>query len=451
MVEPYSSGLGGGGFWLLHRASDGKQVMIDGRERAPGKAHRDMYLDSQGKVVAGLSVNGPLAAGIPGEPAALVHIAQQYGRLPLSISLTPAIRAARNGFAVDAYYQRMAGFRLEVLNSSSAAASILLHKGKVPAQGSLIRQPDLAATLEAIAKQGRAGFYQGAMASKLVSAVQQAGGIWTLDDLRNYKVVERKPITGHYRGFKITAAAPPSSGGIVLVTMLNILAGYELERMPDAQRMHVIIEAMRRAYRDRVVYMGDPDFVSMPVERLTHPWYAAGLRTGISLEKATPSTALAVRASVAIPGVLPPVPHNGDLLVDGGVLNNLPFEMMRDNSTVETIIAVDVASDQGPQAHVDFGRSVSGFQALAASLRRSTSIYPSLTSVLLRSMLTGAVRNQKASIADGSIDLLLTLHLPGISLLDFERSREVADAGYGAAKRTIDDWVATRPELGVTA
>ena len=293
VVEPYSSGLGGGGFWLLHRASDGKQIMIDGRERAPGNAHRDMYLDSQGKVVAGLSVNGPLAAGIPGEPAALVHIAQQYGRLPLSKSLAPAIRAARTGFRVDAYYQRMAGFRLEVLNSSSAAASILLHKGAVPALGSLIRQPDLAATLEAIAKQGHAGFYQGAVASKLVSAVQQAGGIWTLDDLRNYKVIERKPITGHYRGFKITAAAPPSSGGIVLVTMLNILAGYELERMPDAQRMHVIIEAMRRAYRDRAVYMGDPDFVSMPVERLTHPWYAGGLRAGISLDKATPSTALA--------------------------------------------------------------------------------------------------------------------------------------------------------------
>jgi len=293
VVEPYSSGLGGGGFWLLHRANDGKQVMIDGRERAPGKAHRDMYLDSQGEVAAGLSVNGPLAAGIPGEPAALVHIAEQYGRLPLSISLAPAIRAAREGFRVDAYYQRMAVFRLEVLNSFAAAADILLDKGEVPALGSLIRQPDLAATLEAIAKQGHAGFYQGSVASKLVSAVQQAGGIWTREDLRDYQIVERKPITGNYRGYKITAAAPPSSGGIVLVTMLNILSGYELERMPEAQRMHVIIEAMRRAYRDRAVYMGDPDFVSMPVERLTHPWYAAGLRAGISMDHATPSSALA--------------------------------------------------------------------------------------------------------------------------------------------------------------
>ena len=162
------------------------------------------------------------------------------------------------------------------------------------------------------------------------------------------------------------------------------------------------------------------------------------------------STALALRASIAIPGVLPPVPHAGHLLVDGGVLNNLPFEVMRDNSTVETIIAVDVAPDQGPRARADFGMSVSGFQALGASLRPSKSIYPSLTSVLLRSMLTGAVRNQKASMIDGSIDLLLALHLPGIALLDFEHCREVADAGYAAAKPAIDDWVATRPELGVT-
>jgi len=290
VVEPYSSGLGGGGFWLLHRASDGRQVMIDGRERAPGKATRDMYLDRQGEVVAGLSVDGPLAAGIPGEPAALVHIAEKYGRLPLSVSLQPAIRAARDGFRVDAYYRRMAAFRQQLLKTSAA---ILLDKGEVPALDFLVRQPDLAATLEAMVKSGHAGFYQGAVASKLVSAVQQAGGIWTLDDLSDYQVVERKPITGQYRGFRITAAAPPSSGGIVLVSILNILAGYDLEQMPEAQRMHVIIEAMRRAYRDRAVYMGDPDFVSMPVERLTHPWYAAGLRAGISLDQATPSTALA--------------------------------------------------------------------------------------------------------------------------------------------------------------
>jgi predicted acylesterase/phospholipase RssA len=161
------------------------------------------------------------------------------------------------------------------------------------------------------------------------------------------------------------------------------------------------------------------------------------------------STALAVRASVAIPGVLPPVPYDGDLLVDGGVLNNMPFEVMRDDSTIGTIIAVDVAPDRGPRALGDFGMSVSGFKALGASLGRSQSIYPSLTSVLLRSMLTGAVRNQKASMEDGSIDLVVAMHLPGIGLLDFERSREVAEAGYKASLQTVSEWAAARAELGV--
>ena len=161
------------------------------------------------------------------------------------------------------------------------------------------------------------------------------------------------------------------------------------------------------------------------------------------------SASLAVRASVAIPGVLPPVPFDGDLLVDGGVLNNMPFEVLRDDSTIETLIAVDVAPDHGPRAPTDFGTSVSGFQALRASLGRGRSDYPSVVSVLLRSMLAGAVRNQKESMQDGSIDLLLTLHLSGVSLLDFERSREVAQSGYDAAIPTIREWVASRPELGV--
>ncbi len=163
------------------------------------------------------------------------------------------------------------------------------------------------------------------------------------------------------------------------------------------------------------------------------------------------SAAVAVRASVAIPGVLPPVPHDGDLLVDGGVLNNMPFEVMRDDSTIGTIIAVDVAPDRGPLARADFGLSVSGFKALGASLGRSTSVYPSVTSVLLRSMLTGAVRNQKESMQDGSIDLLVAMHLPGVGLLDFERSREVAEAGYEASVQTVREWASVRAESPVLA
>jgi predicted acylesterase/phospholipase RssA/CRP-like cAMP-binding protein len=192
-------------------------------------------------------------------------------------------------------------------------------------------------------------------------------------------------------------------------------------------------------------------FGSWDIEDLWLPFYCVSTNlTKSRLEvHRRGSTALAIRASVAIPGVLPPVPYEGDLLVDGGVLNNLPFEVMRDDSTVETIIAVDVAPDLGPRARTDYGMSVSGFQALAASLRRTKSDYPSVTSILLRSMLTGAVRNQQASMQDGSVDLLLTLHLPGIGLLEFERSREVADTGYEASRKTVSEWAAARTELGV--
>ncbi len=292
VVEPAGSGLGGGGFWLLHRASDGFQTMLDGRERAPLAAHRDMYLDDKGDVVPKLSIDGPLAAGIPGVPAALEHLASQYGKLPLSQSLAPAIRLAREGFAVDERYRRLAGFRLKALQKSPAAAAIFLHNDELPPTDFVIRQPDLANTLSAIAQQGTAGFYRGPIAEKLVNGSRAAGGIWTLEDLQQYKVSERTPVKARYRGIEITSAAPPSSGGIALATMFQILENYPLEQLDKATRIHLITEAMRRAYRDRAEYLGDPDFVAVPTERLTHPFYAAGLAGTIHPAKATPSDQL---------------------------------------------------------------------------------------------------------------------------------------------------------------
>ncbi len=292
VVEPTGSGLGGGGFWLLHRAADGYQTMLDGREAAPGAAHRDLYLDGEGRVIPGLSIDGPLAAGIPGVPAALVHLSRHYGKLPLSASLAPAIRLAREGFPVDESYRRMARFRLAALRRSAAAAAIFLQNNDVPAPGFLLRQPDLAATLQRLAEQGEAGFYRGEVARRLVDGVRQGGGNWALADLERYRAVERRPITGRFGDITITSAAPPSSGGIALLTMLNILERYPLKRLDQVTRIHLMVEAMRRAYRDRAEYLGDPDFVEIPVARLISPLYAAGLAAGIRLDRATPSAAL---------------------------------------------------------------------------------------------------------------------------------------------------------------
>ena len=288
VVGPHGSGLGGGGFWLLHRESDGLDVMIDGRERAPLAATRDMYLDDNGDVVHGLSMNGALAAGIPGEPAALVHIAERYGKLPISHTLAPAIRIAREGFETNAQYNRLARFRLEDMRKDPETARILLQDNDIPQPGHLIRQPELADTLEAISLHGKTGFYRGELAAKLVNGVREAGGIWSLDDLEAYEVMERAPVTGNYRGMRIVSASPPSSGGVVLMTMLNILGGFQLDTLDDATRTHVIIEAMRRAYRDRAEYLGDPDFHAMPVARLTGAEHADRLRESIHLDRATP-------------------------------------------------------------------------------------------------------------------------------------------------------------------
>ena len=292
VVEPYSSGLGGGGFWLLQQAGKAEAVMIDGRETAPLKAHEKMYQNEKGELVPGLSMDGALAAGIPGEPAALVHIAEKYGRLPLSQSLAPAIRAARQGFAVTPLYKRMAEFRLSALRASKAAAAVFLYRDEVPREGYVIKQPDLAHTLEAIAKQGAAGFYQGRVGKMLVAETVKAGGIWTAEDLSGYKVVERTPVTGSWHDYRITSAAPPSSGGIAIIEMLNMLENDGLRSLSGVARKHLLIEAMRRAYRDRAEFLGDPDFVKVPVARLTDKGYARQLREGIVPSRATPSRAL---------------------------------------------------------------------------------------------------------------------------------------------------------------
>jgi gamma-glutamyltranspeptidase/glutathione hydrolase len=293
VVEPSSSGLGGGGFYLLHRQEDGFETMLDAREKAPGAATRDMYLDSAGNPIENASIAGSLAAGIPGEPAAFEYLALKFGKLSLKESLQPAIRLARSGFPLYARLQGGLRFKREaMLRSPDAAKVFLTADGAVPELGFIIKQPDLANTLEAIAAQGSKGFYTGHVAEDLVRGVRATGGIWTLADLAAYKVIERKPLVGSYQGARIVSASPPSSGGIAVVDALNILSGFDLHGVDSVTRKHLVIEAMRRAYRDRAQYLGDPDFVSMPLKLLTSPDYAAGQRASIRTDKAMPSDML---------------------------------------------------------------------------------------------------------------------------------------------------------------
>ncbi|MBL0027589.1 MAG: gamma-glutamyltransferase [Rhodanobacteraceae bacterium] len=292
VVESSSSGIGGGGFWLLHRASDGKEIMIDGRESAPLAVDAKAYLDAAGQLDRDKSVNGALAGGIPGEPAALVHLAQHYGRLPLKKSLAPAIRLARDGFPLEDRLRGMLAMRQEVMLRYPASRAVFFPKGELLPLGTLIKQPDLASTLEAIADRGFDGFYKGKLARKLVDGVRAQGGNWTLADLANYKAIEREPLRFDYRGVRIVTAAPPSSGGVLLATILNIVEGYDYAKLGRVDRIHVLTEAMRRAYRDRSFILGDPDFVQMPIRLLTSKDYAAGLRGSIRMDRATPSSSL---------------------------------------------------------------------------------------------------------------------------------------------------------------
>jgi gamma-glutamyltranspeptidase/glutathione hydrolase len=292
VVEPISSGLGGGGFFLLHDAKSGKDVFLDARETSPQSATAAEYLDANGDLDPDKSQNGPWSAGIPGLPAALVALAGKYGKLPLKTTLAPAIRSAHDGFPIYARLQKGYGSRRAVMERYPGTRAVFLADGDPPQVGETLRQPDLARTLQLLADQGFDGFYRGEIARKLLASVAAEGGRWTAAELAGYRVRERAPLKFRYRGWDITTAPPPSSGGVALAEILQIAAGWDLRKLDPAHRVHVLAEAMRRAYRDRTIYLGDPDFVWMPLARLTSPDYAAGLRATIHPDKATPSALL---------------------------------------------------------------------------------------------------------------------------------------------------------------
>lgn len=295
VVEPYGSGLGGGGFYLLRLVEDDgsvRHLFIDARETAPLKAHADLYRDAKGEVQRDPSINGALAAAIPGLPAALVHLADHYGQLPLSQSLAPAITAAEQGFKVTQRYRALGSFRLEAMRRDPETARLFLRDNEIPAAGTLITQPELAATLRQLAAQGREGFYAGPVAERLLQAVNAAGGIWQQADFDQYRVIEREPVSFMLGETRIISSPLPSAGGIALAQILQGQQQLPATDYASTAWTHQRVELMRRSYRDRALLLGDSDFVEVPVERLLSADYAAQQARQIDPEQATPSASL---------------------------------------------------------------------------------------------------------------------------------------------------------------
>jgi gamma-glutamyltranspeptidase/glutathione hydrolase len=287
VVHPQAGNLGGGGFMLV-RFADSKVKFLDYREKAPAAASRDMYLDAKGEVIKDASLVGYKAVAVPGSVAGMTYAQKQWGKLSLKRVMEPAIRLAREGFALS--YEDAQDLKDEDLTRFAESKRIFQRNGELFQQGDVLKQPELAKTLERIANNPK-DFYRGSLAKQLAAAIQRGGGLITERDLRDYEVKEREPIHGTYRGYQIYSAPPPSSGGIALMEILNILEGWDLSKMGprSAQSIHLTVEAFRRVMMDRADFLGDPDFATIPVAQLTDKKYAAAWRETIDPDKASPS------------------------------------------------------------------------------------------------------------------------------------------------------------------
>lgn len=303
VTYPAAGNLGGGGFMLI-RDKHGRTHFLDYREKAPAAASRDMYLDEHGNVVPGMSLVGYKASGVPGSVAGLTYAQKHYGKLTLAQDMAPAIRLASEGFVLTE--QEARNLQSKNLTRFAVSARIFQRDGNFYQTGETFKQPELAETLRRIAKDP-GDFYKGAMARQIADFEKAGGGLITAEDLANYQVKERKTIRGRYRGYDIVTAPPPSSGGIVLVEILNILSGFDLPKLGadrSAAQVHVITEAFRRAYMDRADYLGDPDFNKLPLKQMAGMKYAKAWRRSIDAAKPTPSASL-VRPA----GFMPPPPQ----------------------------------------------------------------------------------------------------------------------------------------------
>ncbi len=301
VTHPQAGNIGGGGFMLVALADKDEVIAIDFREMAPAGATRDMYIGKDGEVDNQLAMFSHLSAGVPGSVMGFLDALETYGSMSRKQVMAPAIKLADKGFVVSyGFAQALAASKKYLSKDTSSLAYFYKPGGALYHQGDVIRQKDLAKTLKRISRQGRAGFYEGKTADLLVAEMQMGGGLITHEDLKNYHSVTRKAVKGTYRGFEIYSMPPPSSGGVHVVQMMNILEGYDLRALEhnSANYLHLLIESMRRAYADRSKYLGDPDFFDVPAAQLTDKAYAKKLRDGIDKTKAS-------RSQDILPGKIP--------------------------------------------------------------------------------------------------------------------------------------------------
>jgi gamma-glutamyltranspeptidase / glutathione hydrolase len=292
VTHPQAGNIGGGGFMLIALAGGQKITAIDYRETAPAAASRTMFLDAKGNVDRDRARYSRASAGVPGTVAGLLYALDHYGTMPRDRVLAPAIKLAEDGFPVTYGLAFALAKSHERFSRDPSSTAYFEHPGGEPYKaGEILRQPDLAKTLRVIRDLGASGFYEGPVAELIAAEMKQGGGLITLEDLKNYRPVEREPVRGTYRGYSIASMPPPSSGGAHVIQMLNILEGYDLKKsgQDTADTIHRLVEAMRRAYADRAKFLGDPDFVKIPLAGIVSKVYAAKLREGIDLTHATRS------------------------------------------------------------------------------------------------------------------------------------------------------------------
>ena len=290
--RPQSTGIGGGGFMLIHTARRQQTYALDFRETAPRRATADMFLNREGQVIADKSRRGGSAVAVPSMVAGVLAAHTRFGRLPLATVLAPVIALAETGFAVYPHLARALSVMQPVLASAASAEQFLHTDGSPYREGEILRQPALASTLRAIASQGKDGFYRGRIADRIIATITKHGGIMQHEDLRAYRVVWRKPLAGTYRGYKILSMPPPSSGGVHIVQMLNVLENFTLKHSNDATTINIIAQAMQKAFADRAMHLGDSDFVRVPLVRLLSQKYANTIAYRIDKHRARKSEAV---------------------------------------------------------------------------------------------------------------------------------------------------------------